>query len=225
MSESKTVGLIKRLLHRPPPVAVLSTASRDILESYENPELIEVVFRKTVAFRTFRDELSDAKTVLDFGGACGFHYKLADDRAVRWAVVETPAMVRRASELATDRLRFFATIDEAAHWLEHVDIMHSNGALQYTEDPETIINALCALQAPIMIWKRLALSETKFESRVQISRLVDHGPGSINGMADTKDVACRETLIPEPLFLACHKDYRLAERDGTNFRFELEQAP
>lgn len=50
-----------------------------------------------------------------------------------WAVVETPAMTARASELATDRLRFFTDIDGAAEWLGYVDVMHSNCALQYPD--------------------------------------------------------------------------------------------
>src|SRR4051812_16436930 len=85
------------------------------LEGYENAELADVIFRKTLAYDPSKEDWPDmvgATTVLDFGGSCGAHYKEAIHHApdVRWAVVETPAMVHRASEVATERLRFFASI-------------------------------------------------------------------------------------------------------------------
>jgi hypothetical protein len=43
-----------------------------------------------------------------------FHYKQACSPGVRWAVVENPAMVERASELSTEYLQFFASISNAA---------------------------------------------------------------------------------------------------------------
>jgi hypothetical protein len=59
-------------------------------------------------------EIAVASSVLDFGGGCGIHYKQAKSPDVRWAVVETRMMVDRASELATDKLKFFADIAEHA---------------------------------------------------------------------------------------------------------------
>src|SRR5690348_6103535 len=107
------------------------------LEGYEHPELIEVVFRKTQAYKPNGSwpEIAGARTVLDFGGGCGLHYKQASLSDAQWAVVETPAMVERARELETDRLRFFTEIEDAAKWLGDIDIMHSNGAIQYTSNP------------------------------------------------------------------------------------------
>jgi putative methyltransferase (TIGR04325 family) len=110
-----------------------------------------------------------ASTVLDFGGACGLHYKLVSIQSpdIRWAVVETPAMVKRAAELATDKLQFFTSIDAAADWLGPVDVMHSNGALQYTQ--------LCGLGAQTMVWDRVYLGER--ETEIQVSHLANNGPG------------------------------------------------
>jgi hypothetical protein len=45
-------------------------------------------------------------------------------------VVETPALIKRATELATDQLQFFTDISEAQTWLDRIDVMHSNSALQ-----------------------------------------------------------------------------------------------
>jgi putative methyltransferase (TIGR04325 family) len=83
-------------------------------------------------------------TVLDFGGAFGVHYKEAclHSKNLRWAVLETPAMVRKASEIETDQLRFFSSISDAASWLESIDLMHSSGALQYVPDPERTLGEL-----------------------------------------------------------------------------------
>jgi hypothetical protein len=74
--------------------------------------LVEVIFQKTKAYDPQGDwlEMAGVSSVLDFGDGCGQHYKLARRQSpdIRWAVVETPAMLKRASELATDKLQFFA---------------------------------------------------------------------------------------------------------------------
>jgi hypothetical protein len=84
------------------------SAPRETLVGYEQPELVDVIFRKPRDYLPTKAEkldISDAATVLDFGGGCGLHYKRARSPQSRWAVVETPAMVARATELSTDRLR------------------------------------------------------------------------------------------------------------------------
>src|SRR5436190_21397150 len=85
---------------------------REVIEGYEHDQLVETIFQKTKAYKPEGGWplMAGASAVLDFGGGCGLHYKLAQLQSpnVRWAVVETPAMVRRASELVTDRLRFFS---------------------------------------------------------------------------------------------------------------------
>jgi len=112
-------------------------APSDVLDGYNHPELVDIIFKKTVAYRP-QDEWPEVRglsSVLDFGGGCGLHYKQANSPTVRWAVVETPEMTERARELATDRLRFFTSIGAAADWLGSIDLMHSDGALQYTPNP------------------------------------------------------------------------------------------
>ena len=109
----------------------------ETIEGYAQPELIDVIFEKTKTYNPPQSEwleIGGASTVLDFGGGCGIHYKQARSPTVRWAIVESPAMVERASELSTERLQFFTSISEAADWLGPIDLMHSNGALQYTPE-------------------------------------------------------------------------------------------
>ena len=116
------------------------------LEGYEEPELVDVILQKTKAYEPKDDwpEMAGVSSVLDFGGGCGVHYKQARSPIIRWAVVETPAMVERASKLGTDKLKFFTSIAAAADWLGSIDTVYSSGALQYAPDPEHIVGQLCA---------------------------------------------------------------------------------
>ena len=196
------------------------------LEGYENEELVDVVFRKTLAYRPNKEDWPDvigATTVLDFGGACGAHYKEAilHTPGVRWAVVETPAMVRKASQLSSDRLNFFSSIAAAFAWLGSIDLMHSSGALQFAPDPERAVAELCGLGAKRLHWRRLVLSHSETIRDMQPSFLTDNGPGKLDSVQE-KCVEYGRTKIPERTFLAAHSArYRLVERGVDWFRFEL----
>jgi putative methyltransferase (TIGR04325 family) len=181
----------------------------ETIDGYEQAELVDVIFQKTLAYKAQGSwpEIEGASSVLDFGGGCGLHYKQAQSSDVRWAVVETPAMVSRAQELATDRLKFFSDIQGAAAWLGSIDVMHSNGALQYTPEPLQILNQLCSLKASRMLWTRLALGTGK---EIQTSFLGDNGPGSIQ--VKEKIVRYERTMISESDFLAAHEGYTIAKR-------------
>lgn len=209
--------LISRLSRRllPPLVTI---------DGYEQPELIEVIFKKTVAYRPLDawPEMAGVPSVLDFGGGCGVHYKAAKRHSpdVRWAVVDTPAMVARASELATDNLRFFASVSEAKEWLGPVAVMHSDGALQYTPDPIATLTELCRLRAGVMIWKRLCLSGDTVERTVETSQLIHSGPGQIFGIKN-KAVNLGVTTIPERVFLEAHREYEIKSRIDNSYRFRL----
>jgi len=198
---------------------------RGTLLEYQSPELVDVVFQKTILFRPAAPpwtELNEVRTVLDFGGGCGIHYKEAQCEKVRWAVVETPAMVARASELETSNLKFFAGIADAAAWLGDIDLIYSNGALQYTPDPATTLGELCALGAKVLLWKRVAFSD-RVETEQQISWLSQNGPGTLPGVP-RKAVRHDLTPIPESTFLSFHRGYRLEFRSEDTLRFVKEPA-
>jgi len=193
----------------------------ETIEGYQQPELIDVIFQKTKVYNPPQSEwleIGGASAVLDFGGGSGIHYKQARSQTVRWAVVESPAMVERASELSTDRLRFFASISEAADWLGPIDLMHSNGALQYTPEPELTLRQLCGLGSKTMLWHRVLLSREAIQSEVQTSLLGDHGPGRLSRIKE-KNVRYTRTKIPEQTFIAAHEGYSLTERGSDWFRF------
>ena len=198
----------------------LNLFPKQTISGYEHPELVETIFQKTIAYTPVAKliDVGDAATVLDFGGGCGLHYKEAFTYA-KWAVVETPAMAAKASELATDRLKFFTSIREAAAWLGSVDVMHSNGALQYAPDPRSILRELVGLRASVMLWRRLSFTD-RDAKEVQTSNLIDNGPGKIR--AKNKLVQYRIIRMPETDFLAAHDGYRLVERSLNAFSFRLE---
>ena len=65
-------------------------------------------------------------------------------------------MVEKAKELSTNRLQFFWDIRDAADWLGNVDLMHTDGAIQYTPDPAHALRKLCYLNAKKMLWRRVS---------------------------------------------------------------------
>jgi hypothetical protein len=205
------ISAVKRRLFRP----------SETIEGYEQPELVDVIFRKTLVYEPAGDwpEMHGATTVLDFGGGCGLHYKQARSQDVRWAVVETAAMVERAKELATDRLQFFTRISEAKDWLGYIDVMHSNGALHFSPDPERTLHELCGIGAKKMLWDRMFISHAA-EKDVQVSFLSDNGPGPIS--IKEKIVRYERTAIQENSFLAAHANHYLTERGLDWFRFKLK---
>jgi putative methyltransferase (TIGR04325 family) len=200
----------------------------EVIEGYESAELVEVLFQKTARFEPMGrwPEFENRFAVLDFGGGFGQHYKCAVPLSphVRWAVVETPAVVRRAAPLVTERLRFFATVESAVNWLGQPELMHSDSALQYTLDPERTLEALCGVGAGEMLWKRmhLALTQTdQTEIEEQVTRLDENGPRTTKPsiMVSRKLVRYIMTKIPEKVFLAKHAGYRLVTRSEGEYRF------
>lgn len=187
----------------------------EVIEGYENPELVETIFRKTANYEPAGEWqlVAGVRTVLDFGGGAGLHYKSARKQSpdIRWAVVETPAMVRRSRELATNRLMFFDEIAKAADWLGEIELMHSNGAIQYVPDAIDTIRTLCAARPATMIWYRVPISDGIIESEVQTSFLSDNGPG-LQATGKDKLVRYARHWISGEAFVAAHGGYRVAER-------------
>ena len=193
----------------------------ETIEGYDQPELVDVIVQKTKLYTPSAGEwldISGASTVLDFGGGAGIHFKQARSPTVRWAVVENLAMAERASELSSEHLRFFTSISEAANWLGPIDLVHSNGAVQYTPDPALTLRQLCERGARTMLWHRCLLSNEEVQVDIQSSLLGDNGPGKLKKLKE-KTVRYKRTKIPERMFLDAHKGYSLAERGTDWFRF------
>jgi hypothetical protein len=199
---------------------------REVLDGYEHPELIETIFQKAKSFRPTVEPpfLAGISAVLDFGGGAGQNYKTVQRQSpdIRWAVVETSGMVARASELATDRLRFFTSLDSAVQWLGRLDLIYSCGALQYTQDPFSTLRAICALRAPTILWDRMMLSNRGVDREVQESYLNDNGPPGA-AVEREKIVRYVRTRIPRSDFLAAHHDYDLIGSGDQRFLFTLKR--
>lgn len=177
--------------------------------------MVETIFLKTIKYTPSGDWplVAGMDTVLDFGGGAGLHYKLARKQSpdIRWAVVETPAMVQRAKELATDRLKFFERIDQAAVWLGSVSMVHSNGAIQYVPNALETIGELCAVGPATIVWHRVPISDGEPRQEIQASYLSDNGPG-VALPAKEKLVRYVRNWLPEHSFIGAHEGYRIARR-------------
>jgi putative methyltransferase (TIGR04325 family) len=213
-------------------IARLQAALTKPITDYEADALTELVYQKTVAFNraTALDlgmgserlllavAIAMAESaraapcrVLDFGGACGVHHQLAalmfPDADFRWAVVETPSMVRRARSLETGSLNFFESIKAAGAWLGSVDLVNSNSALQYVGDPLGIIRELLALRPRVVLWERLMLSTGVTHVDQQRSLLFDHGPGAVPSGIRNRPVLHKITKLSRDDFLSAHQLY------------------
>jgi putative methyltransferase (TIGR04325 family) len=89
----------------------------------------------------------------------------------RWAVVETSQTVALGKAFESEDLRFFDTIETAHEWLGEVDVVHTNGALQYHPSPEAALESLVSLGAPYIALLRCALSADIRAIQVQESLL------------------------------------------------------
>ena len=214
--------------------ALASSLARPITD-YEAEALTDFVYQKTLAFnRTTALDFdmgserlllavgmalsgatpSEPCRVLDFGGACGAHHKLAtlffDDVAFRWAVVETPSMVRKARVLETSSLKFFEDIPSALIWLESVDLVSSNSVLQYLKDPLQTVRQLLELSPKVALWERLMLSDGPTRADKQRTMLFNHGPGAVPAGFRNRPVVNDIVRLSRADLLAAHEArYRL----------------
>lgn len=173
---------------------------------YEDDELVNIVFEKTLIYRDvvlhetpFTTDISSLRTiiglsiasrqkklsVIDFGGACGAHYFLSkrilgDMVELSWNVVETPNMVAKAKPLEDDNLKFFDSLQTAQDNIGHADLVFSSGALQCTPRPYDSLRSLVNCNADNIFITRVPLSTSYNESYiVQNSKLGDNGPGTL----------------------------------------------
>lgn len=196
-------------------------ARKDCIQNcYEDKDIVSAVIAKN---KIYREKITQTKVfdlgsirtligiclaarsatlnVLDFGGAAGYHYSIAqsimgDTVALRWNVVETPQMARAARTLEDDRLHFFNTISEAESDLGHVDLVFTSGALQYCPDPLGILKSLLEISARYLFITRVGLNHEDREIiTIQKSMLSENGPGELPPEFSDK-------IVSYPLILA-----------------------
>jgi putative methyltransferase (TIGR04325 family) len=180
---------------------------------YSSEYLSDVVYEKT---KRFRDDIYTQKPliadytisrqlvvlsilsknkllrVVDFGGACGTHYFIANhflkgSLKITWHVVETHNMVQRGRLLEDGQLRFFDDIQEAIAASQGVDLLFSSSALQYVTNPLETIDNIINCGAEYIFLTRLPLSEHNIGQVItmQTSNYGGNGPGPLpDGMKD-----------------------------------------
>jgi putative methyltransferase (TIGR04325 family) len=161
--------------------------------------------------------------VLDFGGGAGLHYLVASRafprRIFRWAIVEHPLMMRRASDLEHENMRFFSSPEQASEWLGSVDLLHSNGVLQYLDEPEAMVRRLLAIQPGWISWSRLLLGPEKIVE-TQVATLSAHGGGPLPPGFVDREITHKTTVMNQAAFLAAHSDYRTVWRSADSMLLE-----
>lgn len=196
-------------------------------DAYQEKELIEVIFKKTLRFKNDLEAKpinmwvqpaygiisllpfikQDVIKVLDFGGACGAHYfhtrKFIDNK-LDWNVVETPAMVQQAKELENDELTFSDNLQQ-----REVDLVFTSGTLQCVDDPFKYLRKLVALKARYIFFSRLALSTGKTLYEVHTSKLSWNGIGDLPEGYTDRDVKYPFVIPSEKEFLNELKDYSI----------------
>ena len=187
---------------------------------YQHPPLLDVIYAKTVSYReTLERQISLSESdaylvsvllflaqgraklkVVDFGGACGVHYFLArkvlqGQTGLKWKVVETPAMTKRARDLASDELEFYSVLADADPG--SADLAFIAGSLQFTDDPRAHLRSLLSFKARhLLVLRGNFTTETSDSIMVQRTRLSENGIGQIPEGFTDGDVYYPNSAMP-----------------------------
>lgn len=209
--------------------------------AYENRDIVQVVLEKTKRLRAatlyphvnatnaylmvslLQKAASGSISVLDFGGACGYHYFLArgilpSNVALRWTVVETPEMVKAANELANDELNFSSDLSSAVARTERIDLLHTSGTLQCTDRPLGYLRMIVDSGAESILFNRLGLTKGGRNVVVMHEPMLSwHGPGPLPENFEDRAVRYPFVFPPEAEFYSI-----LDERYDLAMTFEDE---
>ena len=148
-----------------------------------------------------------AKTlnILDFGGGAGIHYEVArlsfPNQEFHWVVVESLNFSQSSTSQTSPSLKFRSSISEAISLNSHFDLVVASSSLQYTENPISYLEELCAIRAPYLYITRQILSNDKqFIFFNQVTKLGDHGPGQVPFEFSNKKTMHKMIAAPVELF-------------------------
>lgn len=234
---ARLAALRQRILQSTPEPLYTSYAEaiRATPGDYENADLVDLICRRALTFFTGETNAAEhplhyaslaaiARTatanpgqtisVIDVGGGNGVTYLQAKavlpDLALRWAVVDTQAMVSRCRSTETADLRFFDALHEATEWTGPTDLVHASGVVQYVPDPMIMVRDILGVGAPFVLFSRLPLWREQV-TLVQRSRLVDHGIGPLPEGVEDRTVSYPATIMADSAFRAAiAPHYRVA---------------
>jgi hypothetical protein len=179
-------------------------ALKDCQGGYESTDLVDIVVEKNKRFSSSikNNPILDLGTlrtiigiglvknksklsVIDFGGAGGFHYTLAkialgNETVLNWSVVETTAMMKKAKQLENNELKFYNSIHLAQKELVNVDLVFTSGALHCCPNPTESLEQLININAKYIFITRTAFNNSNSEIiSTQISNLSENGVGPL----------------------------------------------
>ncbi len=171
------------------------------LDGYQNRDLVDLVLFKNLTLRSVTNiknlDIQSIKTiaavgmaiggkskinVLDFGGGAGHHQFIArtifKDADFDWTVVETESMCKAAQSKITDQgLEFTSSLGNLTD-SKFFDLIFSNSAIQYTENPIEELRRLLGFKFNIFFITRIPLTfDEKSVTYNQESMLSQNGPG------------------------------------------------
>ena len=150
-------------------------------------------------------QTGETLNILDFGGGGGIQYQVAKlafpNQKFHWVIVENKNFVKSDNSQTFPELEYRATISEAILSNSQFDLVVTSGSLQYTENPISYLQELCATRAPYLYITRQILSnDDEFVSFNQVTKLGDNGPGpNPLGLANKKTMF-KLTATPIELF-------------------------
>lgn len=183
LTKKKTPPPEKKIIYN----AYADALSQCTTDAYEENELVEIIVKKTQRFakeiatggvniwetaaysmlgiiNPIIENHPGPVNVLDFGGAAGAHYFITrqlinKNVQLNWVVVETPGMVKQATQLATPELSFVDNFEEAVYRLGKIHLLHSSGTLQCVDNPLYFLNQIVNCNATWLLLNRLGLNK------------------------------------------------------------------
>jgi putative methyltransferase (TIGR04325 family) len=199
---------------------IVAFSKQEILYGYQNSNLVSSIVRRNIIFRK---ELSTSRIpaeafstiagigmaiqgvkklcVLDFGGGGGNHHAIAQqvypNIQFTWTIIETGEMVREIKgKISEPGLSFLDGIEK---FDGSVDLVFSNSAIQYCENPSEILESFKNLKPKYIFLTRTPLTNKNQVIRyVQKSKLSSNGPRiGIDFPEEKIEVSYEATIIPE----------------------------
>jgi putative methyltransferase (TIGR04325 family) len=175
------------------------------LRETENPKSIDLQSLRTIAAIGMGIKNKSDFTVLDFGGGAGHHQFIAKlsfkEIKFDWTVVETESLSQSAqSSILDEGLTFISSLD-ALHPDKHFDLVFSNAAIQYTQEPLRTLKDLLSRKFTQLFITRIPLTHSRDSfSYIQESMLSQNGPGS--APKNLKDIRVNYTnnIVSKELF-------------------------
>ena len=194
------------------------------IESYQDLDLVKVVLFKNLNLRnsavlTNLDVMSfrtiaavgmaiankSKFTVLDFGGGAGHHQLLAKNLfknvSFDWTIIETEIMCRTAQEVIHDvGLKFVSDLSSLTK-SNNFDLIFSNSAIQYTENPLDTLRELLNREFEHFFITRVPLNLGRNQfSYLQESLLSQNGPGPAPKDFHDKVVTYKNNIVSKDSF-------------------------